>query len=346
MNNVTVIGLDLAKHVFQVHGMDSKGTRLVSRKLSRKELPQFFATIPPCLIGIEACGGAHAWARKLMNFGHTVKMMAPQYVKAFVQGNKTDARDAAAIAEAAVRASIPSVKVKSVDEQQLQAILRVRSAWIKQRTALTNMVHGLIGEFGDIFPKGVRHFSEHVVQWQNEHREQYPMMIQMLDTVLDQFRRLSDQLAQIDRELQLFMRNHVDCQRIASVPGVGPVTATTIIAQFSDAQHFSSARKFACAIGLTPYEHSSGGKQILLGMSKRGNARVRELLIHGARAVLRHKIGKVAHANDWEMRLLQRRGHNIAVCALAAKNARRIWALLRNQDMFRTNVTGVNVGTA
>lgn len=346
MNNVTVIGLDLAKHVFQVHGMDSKGTRILSRKLVRKEVLQFFATIPPCLVGIEACGGAHAWARKLMALGHTVKMMAPQYVKAFVQGNKTDARDAAAIAEAAARTSIPSVKVKSVDEQQMQAILRVRDAWIKQRTALTNMVHGLIGEFGDIFPKGIRHFSEHVALWQSEHREQYPMMAHMLDTLLDQFRSLSDQLAQVDRQLQLFLSKDLNCQRVASVPGVGPVTATTIIAQFSDAQHFGSARKFACAIGLTPYEHSSGGKQVLLGMSKRGNARVRELLIHGARAVLRHKVGKEAHAKDWEMRVLQRRGHNIAVCALAAKNARRIWSLLRHQDMFRTNVTDVNVGAA
>lgn len=346
MNNVTVIGLDLAKHVFQVHGMDSKGTRILSRKLVRKEVLQFFATIPPCLVGIEACGGAHAWARKLMALGHTVKMMAPQYVKAFVQGNKTDARDAAAIAEAAVRASIPSVKVKSVDEQQLQAMLRVRDAWIKQRTALTNMVHGLIGELGDIFPRGIRHFSANVTLWQSDHREQFPMMTQLLDTLVEQFHRLSDQLAQIDRELQMFMAEHINCKRIASVPGVGPVTATTIIAQFSDAQHFSSARKFACAIGLTPYEHSSGGKQILMGMSKRGNARVRELLIHGARAVLHHKMGKAAHADDWEMRVLQRRGHNIAVCALAAKNARRIWALLRNQDVFRTNVTGVSVGTA
>lgn len=346
MKNITVIGLDLAKDVFQVHGMDSQGTKLLSRKLTRKELPQFFATIPPCLVGIEACGGAHAWARKLTAFGHTIKMMAPQYVKAFVQGNKTDARDAAAIAEAAVRASIPSVKVKSIDEQQLQAMLRVRDAWIKQRTALTNMVHGLIGEFGDVFPKGMRHFSSNVTQWQSEHREQYPMMNQLLDTIIDQFHRLSEQLAQIDRELQRFMANQENCKRIASVPGVGPVTATTIIAQFSDAQHFSSARKFACAIGLTPYEHSSGGKQILMGISKRGNARVRELLIHGARAVLRHKVGKVAHANDWEVQVLQRRGHNIAVCALAAKNARRIWAILRNQDMFRTNVTKVNVGAA
>lgn len=337
MDKISVIGLDLAKNIFQVHGANAQGKKVLSKKLKRAEVMEFFAMLPRCRVGMEACGGAHEWARRIQTYGHEVKLMAPQYVKAFVQGNKTDARDAAAIAEAAVRDSIPSVLVRSRDAQQIQALHRIREAWMKQRTATANQIRGLLGEFGQALTPGIRHLRKEVILWQEQTRNELGILNTLIDELLSHLSELEERISKVEKKIKQVLHDNAACKLIESIPGVGVLTATAIIGSFGCAENFADGRKFASALGLTPREHSSGGKQVLLGISKRGNGYVRKLLVHGARAVLKARMNKEACAEDWVVKLVQRRGHNIAVCALAAKNARRIWAMLQTGELFRAD---------
>ncbi len=337
MDKISVIGLDLAKNIFQVHGANAQGKKVFSKKLKRAEVMEFFAMLPPCRVGMEACGGSHEWARRIQTYGHEVKLMAPQYVKAFVQGNKTDARDAAAIAEAAVRDSIPSVVVRSRDAQQIQALHRVREAWMKQRTATANQIRGLLGEFGHALTPGIRHLRKEVILLQEQTRNELGILNTLIDELLSHLNELEERISKVEKQIKQVLHDNAACKLIESIPGVGVLTATAIIGSFGCAENFADGRKFASALGLTPREHSSGGKQVLLGISKRGNGYVRKLLVHGARAVLKARMNKEACAEDWVVKLAQRRGHNIAVCALAAKNARRIWAMLQTGEFFRAD---------
>jgi transposase len=342
MDKITAIGLDLAKNVFQVHGANAQGKKLLSRRLKRSEVLEFFANLPACKVGMEACGGSHEWARRIIDLGHEVKLMAPQYVKPYVQGSKTDARDAAAICEATGRESVPSVAIRSRDSQQVQALHRVREGWMKQRIATANQIRGLIAEFGQDLKPGMRNLRAEVVLWQEKARSGLGLLCGLVDTLLAQLTQLEERIGQVDKQLMRLFQSNAACQLIASIPGVGLMTSTAIIGSFGHAETFADGRRFACALGLTPREHSSGGKQVLLGISKRGNGYVRKLLVHGARAVVRARMTKPAYADDWVVKLAARRGHNIAVCALAAKNARRIWAMLQSGEVFRADYAQTN----
>ncbi len=342
MEKITVIGLDLAKNIFQVHGANARGKKLLSKKLKRSEVMEFFASQPPCLVGMEACGGAHEWARQIQSLGHDVKLMAPQYVKGFVQGNKTDARDAAGIAEAAVRESIQRVTIRSREEQQIQALHRVREAWVKHRTATANQIRGLLAEFGQILTPGLRHLRREVALWQEQSRGMLGILNGLVDELLQYLSELEERIGKVEKQIKQVLQSNPACKLIETIPGVGVLTATAIIGSFGRAENFTEGRKFANALGLTPREHSSGGKQVLLGLSKRGNGYVRKLLVHGARSVLQARINKPAYAEDWVVKLAKRRGHNVAVCALAAKNARRIWAMLQSGEVFRADHAQTN----
>lgn len=337
MDKLTVIGLDLAKNVFQVHGANDHGKKLFGRRLKRSEVLDFLAQQPHCRVGMEACGGAHEWARRIEALGHQVKMMAPQHVKPFVQGNKTDARDAAAICEAAARDSVPAVAIRSREGQQMQALHRVREGWMKQRIATANQIRGLAGEFGQALTPGMRRLRSEVRLWQEHIRDELVLLCGLVDDLLAHLTQLEERITQLDRQIQQLHRASAPCKLIETIPGVGIMTATAIVSSYDRADMFADGRKFACALGLTPREHSSGGKQMLLGISKRGNGYVRKLLVHGARSVLKARMGKPAYADDWVVKLAARRGHNIAVCALAAKNARRIRAMLQSGEVFRTD---------
>ncbi|MCD6027434.1 MAG: family transposase [Solimicrobium sp.] len=337
MNKVTVIGLDLAKNVFQVHGSNAQGKKLLGKRLKRTEVIAYFAALAPCLVGMEACGGAHEWARQLEQLGHKVKLMPPQYVKAYVQGNKTDARDAAAICEAASRDSVPTVAIRSRDSQQIQSLHRVREGWMKQRIATANQIRGLLAEFGYLVTPGMRRLFNEVREWQAKLGNELGILSELIEELLSHLKQLDERISKVDQKILHAHRESRACRLIESVPGVGMMTATAVVGTFGYASMFSTGRKFACALGLTPREHSSGGKQVLLGISKRGNGYIRKLLIHGARSVLRARLGKERYAEDWVVKLAERRGHNKAVCALAAKNARRIWAMLQNGEVFRTD---------
>jgi transposase len=335
MGDLKVVGLDLAKNVFQVHGMDSQGHKVSGRKLKRTEVMEYFAKIPPVLVGMEACGGAHEWARRISGFGHQVKMMAPQHVKPFVQGNKTDARDAAAIAEAANRESVPSVAVRSVEGQQMQALHRVRELWMKQRVALGNQIRGLLAEFGEVMPQGLKRLKEGVALWQERAGPELAVLKELIEQLMSALRLQEGRISALEIKIKQLHKGNAASRLIESIPGVGLLSATAVVASFGRCESFDSARKFASCLGVTPREHSSGGKQMLLGITKRGNNYVRKLLIHGARAVLKARMSNDAYTEDWVVQLAKRRGPNIATVALAAKNARRIWAMLRTGEVFR-----------
>ena len=337
MEDLKVVGLDLAKNVFQVHGINSQGRKLCGQKLKRAELMAYFAQLPAVLVGMEACGGAHEWARRIEALGHRVKLMAPQHVKPFVQGNKTDARDAAAIAEAANRESVPSVAVRSVEGQQMQALHRVRELWMKQRVALGNQIRGLLAEFGEVMPQGLKKLKEEVALWQARATPDLAVLKGVIEQLMSTLRDQEKRISELEVQIKHLHQGNAASRLIESIPGVGLLSATAVVASFGQCEHFESARKFSSCLGVTPREHSSGGKQMLLGISKRGNKYIRKLLIHGARAVLKARMNNEAHAQDWAVKLAKRRGHNIAAVALAAKNARRIWAMLRTGQLFRAD---------
>lgn len=336
MDDRNVIGLDLAKSVFQVQVNDARGKKLAGKRLRRGQLLEYFAAQPPALVGMEACGGAHEWGRRLQALGHEVKLMAPQHVKAYVQRDKSDARDAAAITEATARPAVPAIAVRSVASQQMQAMHRVRQLWVKQRNATTNQIRGLLAEFGQVAPQGHSRLRGATRAWLSQVPAELAPLQPLIEDLLQHWTQIEQRMAQLEAQILQWHRDNEACRWIDTVPGVGMLTATAVVARFGRAESYPSARQFACALGLTPREHSSGEKQVRLGISKRGDRYLRQLLVHGARAVLRARLNRPAHADDWVVKLARRRGHNIAVVALAAKNARCIWALLRRGQTYRT----------
>ncbi|WP_341675279.1 IS110 family transposase [Niveibacterium sp. SC-1] len=336
---ITTIGIDLAKSVFQVHGVDGQGKTVLRKQLKREQVAKFMANLPPCLVGMEACGGAHHWARKLKGFGHTVKLMSPQFVKPYVKSNKNDAADAEAICEAVARPNMRFVPIKSVEQQAVLSLHRVRQGFVAARTAQANQIRGLMAEFGMVLPKGICTLRSQLQGLIEHAGDELPEVFRCL------MQRLYAQLVELDRhvgELEAQIKQwHHGCelsQRLEKIPGIGPLTATALVASIADARSFNNGRQLAAWLGLVPRQHSSGGKQTLLGISKRGDVYLRTLLIHGARAAIlaakRH-----AKSNPWLNSLLNRRNPNIAAVALANKNARTVWALLAHDREFRVNYT-------
>lgn len=325
---LTTIGLDLAKAVFQVHGADERGRTVLKKQLKRAQVPAFFANLTPCKIGMEACGSAHYWARKLMAMGHEVVLIPPQYVKPFVKRNKNDAADAEAICEAVTRPNMPSVPVKSVEQQAILSLHRARQGFVKARTAQANQIRGLLAEYGFAIPQGIGHIAKQVPEiiedGENELPGNFRLLIQRL---VDHLKELDRQVGELEQEIQRWHKHNPLSQKLARIPGIGPITATAMIATVGDARQFENGRQLAAWLGIVPKQHSTGGKARLLGISKRGDRYLRTLLIHGARAVIRIAERK-ADAAAWVKRLLERRHKNVAAVALANKNARIIWALL------------------
>jgi transposase len=338
---ITTVGLDLAKNVFQVHGASAHGKAMLRKKLRRDQLMPFFANLPPCLIGMEACGGAHHWARKLQQFGHTVKLMAPQFVKPYVKSNKNDAADAEAICEAVSRPTMRFVPVKNVEQQAVLALHRVRQGFVKARTAQANQIRGLLAEFGLVIPQGINHLADRVPQLIEDASNELPGSFrQLIQRLMEHLRVLDQQVDDLDVQIKAWHRANEASQRLEQVPGIGPLTASALAATAGDAKNFDNGRQFAAWLGLVPKQHSSGGKATLLGMSKRGDAYLRTLLIHGARAVIYRAMQK-NDPDSWLVKLIARRNVNVAAVALANKTARIVWALLAHQREFRPGYTAV-----
>ena len=326
--NLTTIGIDLAKNVFQVHGANEKGKAVLKKQLKRAQMLPFFANLTPCRIGMEACGSAHHWARKLQALGHTVQLIAPQYVKPFVKRNKNDAADAEAICEAMARPNMPTVPIKNASQQAILSVHRARQGFVKARTAQANQIRGLLTEYGIVIPKGIGHISKRVPEILEDGENDLPGSFRLLiQRLSDHLKELDRQVGELEAQIKLWHRDNSASQKLAKIPGIGPMTASATVASVGDARNFKNGRQLAAWLGIVPRQHSTGGKSTLLGISKRGDSYLRMLLIHGARAVIRVAEHK-PNADPWLKNLLARRHKNVAAVALANKNVRTIWALL------------------
>ena len=328
----TVVGVDTAKRVFQLHWIDHETGEIVSLQLKREKFLAHFASRGPCLIGMEACGGSQHWARKLTGLGHQVKLMPAKSVRPFVGGNKSDAHDARAIWTAVQQPNVKAVAVKTEEQQAILALHRMRQQLVKFRTAQINGLRGLLTEYGEVMTKGKSGIKKGIAEALQRLSDRLPAMV--IDTLREQWERirtLDDQMGEIERRLKMWHKEDQACQRIADIPGVGLLTATAAVATMGDAKAFKSGREFAAWLGLVPRQTGTGGRVRLLGISKRGDTYLRTLLIHGARAVLTH----AREPAPWITELRQRRPLNVAVVALANKMARTIWALLAHERTYQ-----------
>lgn len=333
---ITRVGLDIAKQVFHAYGVDEHGKKLVSRKLSRHQVLEYFVQLPPCLIGMEACAGAHYWAREFRKQGHTVKLMAGQFVKPYCQGGKNDANDAQGICEAVGRPGMHFVAVKSEEQQAVLMVHRARSLVVSNRTALGNQIRGQLGEFGIVVPQGVNKLYGALPQILEDAQNGLPSVgREVLGELLEEFRALTHRLEGYDRQIERLAKHSEAARRLMKLEGVGPLTATAVVASIGDVHAFKSGRNYAASLGMVPRQNSSGGKTRLGSITKRGDGYVRKLLVHGARAYLRTVDKKTDRKSAWVRGLKQRRHANVAAVALAAKHARIIWAMLAHGTQYQ-----------
>lgn len=330
---ITTIGLDIAKRVLQAHGVDGAGKAVLRRKLGRSEVLALFRQLRPCLVGIEACGTAHHWARAIAALGHEVRLMPPAYVKPYVKRGKTDAADAEAICEAVSRPTMRFVPIKSPEQQAILLLHRTRDQLIGQRTAQANALRGHMAEFGIIAPQGISHIAELMAILQGQD-ERLPVLARATLRVLAaELETLGERIKALDVAIQAGHKANADSRRLAAIPTVGPLIASAAVAMVGDAAQFASARHFAAWLGLTPKQHSSGGKSRQGGISKAGDHYLRKLLVVGAMSAIRQARSK-PEAN-WLKGLLERRPTRVAAVAVANKTARIIWALLRRGGSYR-----------
>ena len=280
MKDVTTIGLDLAKNVFQVHGVDVRGKTVVKKQLKRDHVTAFFANLPVCVVGMEACGSAHHWARELAKLGHDAKLMAPQFVKPYVKTNKNDAADAEAICEAVSRPNMRFVPVKNIEQQAVLSLHRARQGFVKARTAQANQIRGLLGEYGVVLPQGIVHITKRLPGILEDAENELPGVFrQLLARLGEHLKELDRQVGELEEPIVRWHRESIASRRLAQIPGIGPMTASALVATVGDARQFHNARQLAAWLGLVPRQHSTGGKPMLLGISKRGDAYLRTLLI-------------------------------------------------------------------
>jgi transposase len=343
---ITTVGIDLAKNVFQVHGIDERGKAVLRKQLRRTQVAVFFGNLPPCVIGMEACASAHYWGRTLQRFGHTVRLMAPQYVKPYVKTNKNDVADAEAICEAVGRPHMRFVPIKSVEQQGILSVHRVRKGFVKARTAQANQIRGLLGEFGLIIPQGIINVTKRVPDLLEDATNELPAAFRLLIERLTQhLKELDRQVKEFEKEIIAWHRSSELSLKLEKIPGIGPLAASALVASIADARSFDNGRQVCAWLGLVPRQSSSGGKPTLLGMSKRGDAYLRTLLIHGARSAILAAKNKADNTNGWLTNLLNRRHPNIAAVALANKNARTVWALLAHGREFKADYRATRMAT-
>lgn len=335
MKDIKVLGVDLAKDVFQLHGTDAKGNRVVTKRLSRVKLVEYMANITPCLVGIEACGGAHYWARVFEEHGHTVKMISPQFVKPYVKSNKNDARDAEAIAEAVTRPNMRFVPKKTMQQQDVLLLHRARELAMKQRTAHSNQIRGLLAEYGIVVAKGLSHLNELPEILENEEQKLSLTSKEIFLQLYEQLKTYAEQVKYYENKIHSHAATEPRCIAVQEVEGVGPITASAIVATIGDAHAFKNGREVSAWLGLVPKQHSSGNRVVLGNITKRGDRYVRKLLVHGARTVVKNCDNKTDRKNQWVADKKLRCGYNKAAVALANKNARVIWALLATGECYR-----------
>jgi transposase len=332
MQDVTLVGIDLGKHTFHLHGQDGRGKAVFRKKMGRKQLIEFFATFHSCTVVMEACAGSHHMARKLAAFGHQVKLISPQFVRPFVKSNKNDFVDAEAICEAASRPAMRFVTPKTESQQTLSALHRVRESLVRDRTKTVSQMHGFLLEFGISLPVG-KAVIKRLAAVLTEHSLP-ARLVSILERLHAHFKYLDEQIAEIGKEMTRQLADDDLGQRLLTIPGVGPVTASVLAAEMGDGKQYGCSRDFAASIGLVPRQYSTGGKADLLGISRRGDKNIRRLLVLCARAYMRQLDKRTGRLAEWVRALLARRHSNVVACALANKLARTAWAIAARNSIF------------
>ena len=337
---ITTIGLDIAKRVFQAHGVDAGDKAVLRRKLQRAEVLAFFAAMPHCLVGIEACGTAHHWAREITALGHQVRLMPASYVKPYVKRGKTDAADAEAICEAVTRPTMRFVPVKSAEQQAVLMLHRTRELLVRQRIMLVNALRGHMAELGIIAPQGIARAADLLVVLMGEDEARLPKLARLaLRSLAAELDAVGRRVKEVEAAILAWHKDNKASRRLATIPGIGPITASAIVATITDPTQFHSARQFAAWIGLVPRQNSSGGKQRQDGISKQGERTLRRLLVLGATAVIRHARTKTTADTAWLRGVLERRPARLASVAQANKTARIVWAVLVKGGSYRAPAT-------
>ena len=347
MKKISTIGLDLAKRVFQVHGINDQGQVIVQKQLPRSEVLVWFSKEEPCLVGMEACATSHYWAQEISKLGHDVKLIPPAYVKPYVRRQKNDRADAAAICEAVSRPSMRFVEVKTKDQQAIQVLHRTRELLIQQTTQTSNALRAHLAEFGRSFPLGNVGMSQAIDVVQDTVNIDLPAVAQQaMFSLVEQLKTLKQELIKLDKQMATWHKDQADSQRLATIPGIGVVTASAIVAAIGAGKQFQSGREFAAWVGLVPRQNSSGGKERLGRISKKGNAYLRKLLVMGATGQLRGKYIEKAPGGEWFGQLLRRKSARVASVALANKMARVAWAVLTKGENYKKSsaVNGNSIG--
>ena len=338
MKHIKVLGIDLAKNVFQLHGVDVKGKCVLRKRLSRGALVEFMSTLSRCIVGIEASTGAHYWARCFQGMGHEVRMMAPQFVKPYVKSNKNDRNDAEAIAEACTRPTMRFVPIKTITQQEVLLLHRARELSIKQRTAQANQIRGMLSEYGLVIPKGISQMKQLPRMIEGQADRLTPLMVKLLWQLYEQFNVSEDQVKSYDKQIEALTKQNSLCEEVQKIAGIGPLIASAIVATIGDAKVFKNGREVSAWLGLTPKQFSSGEKIALGGISKRGDRYMRKLLIQGARNAVKVCDRKTDRLSQWVLDKKQRCGFNKAAVALANKNVRIIWSLMVSGACYRQPV--------
>ena len=335
--SISLIGIDIAKNVFQLHGVDYAGNVKLRKRVLRAKLIKTIAQIAPCTIVMEACGGANHWSRQFSKFGHQVKLISPQYVKPFVKTNKNDRNDAEAITEAASRPSMYFVSGKTIEQQDIQNIHRIRERNIKQRTALCNQIRGILAEYGIIIPKGIGFLRKELSLILEDAENELTFLTRdLINELKEELIYLDSKIKALDKKVDALFKKSEMCQKLAEIPGFGKVIATAVVASVGNAKAFKNGRQLSAWVGLVPRQSSSGNKNVLLGISKRGDCYLRKNLVHGARSVVYRARHKTDRFSQWVNRISETRGVNKACIAVANKNMRIAWALLAQDEAYRS----------